>query len=589
MVWLETKDVDTLPHITDTLRETRDGRAQDPSYLSRLPRPTFGFRVIKTFTSPILKSKFLPGMQGQVLRCEDDCAYVQVRDLFGVDRKPLKDWIHRDAIEIGTKPYGTWQIDTRLIPRTVSKLTPGELGLLKKADSKHLALAISTFLKTLAETKPDCLTSKDLDRLGGERGTRIPWMTGVIVEGVKKAGLLPTLNNPQFTIRELAHNAIFDCASHQNRNEAGFYFRRYIVPSPGQPKKGCILYTGQSGDLETRHKSYSTSKQHIELIESSESIDMRALCIVPKVFYFEHKFIVEQLFTSLLQTYRKVLLENMSGANVDIQLSYHKRNFQEMELIANESAKVSGWTGAVRRKSFWSDYFASCEGANYQSPISEASLHESSQWLRTDGSMPDKSGETIPVSNFIRTAPKRATLSNDTNGKLLVIFSISRPQLEDKPGYSFRITRTALNESAFDDIAWPAERTFFTLKFEVRRDWKPHPYSWARLPLYGPFEDWDRANSWALCMEWTDKTGQYRSRYLHCERPFIVIDDLSNGSIQAYARGIEVRSSNAYITPTHWRKHTMALFLDNLADYRSAGNSLVVQRANSSHRPTTLG
>jgi hypothetical protein len=574
------KDVDALSHTAGTFRDIRDGRIPPP--------PTFGFRVLKAFTSPILKSKFLPGMQGRVLKCEDDGAYVEVRDLFDVDGKPLKDWIHRKAIEIGTKPYGTWQVDTRLIPRTASKLTPKELALLNKEDSKHLALAISTFLQTLAKTRPNCLTSEDLKRLGGEGGTRIPWMTTVIVEGVKKAGLLPTLNNPQFTIQELAHNAIFDCASHQNRNDAGFYFRRYIMPSPNQPKKGCILYTGQSGDLETRHRSYSlpSSKQHAEWIANSDSVDMRALCLAPKVFYFEHRFIVEQLFTSLLQTYRKVLFEKMSGAVVDTQLSYHNCNFQEMELIANEAAKLSGWTGAVRRKSFWSDYFVSCEGANYQSPISEAGMHESSQWLRTDGSMPGKSGEAIPISNFIRAAPKRATLSKDTNGKLLVIHSIARPGVEDKAGYSFRITRTALNDSVFDDIAWPAEGTFYNVKFEVRLDWKPHPYSWARLPLYGPFEDWDRANSWALCIEWTDKTGQHRSRYLHCERPFIVIDDLSNGSMQGYARGIEVRSFYAYFIPSHQRKHTTTLSLDNLTDSRFADDSLAVQRANSSYRPT---
>jgi hypothetical protein len=307
MVWLETKDVKALEHATDTLRSIRDGQVKDPSYLSNLSRPLFGFRVTKAFNSYILKRRFLPGMEGVVFRCEDEAAYVKARDLFGTDRQPLKDWVPHEAIEIGTRPYDTWQA---------------------------------------------------------------------------------------------------------------------VAPSP----------------------------------------------------------------------------------------------------------------------------------------ISKERPHEGSQWLRTDGSMPDKSGETVPVSNFARTARKRATLSTDANGDLLVIFEISREKTEDKPSYSFRMTRTAAGRSDFDDIAWPAEGTLYNVRFEVRKDWKPHEYSWARLPLYGPFEDWDRANSWGVCLEWTDKTGQHRCRYLHCERPFVMLDDLSYGSIQAYARGIEVRSSNAHITPTHQRKHPTGAF-----------------------------
>ncbi|KAF2787293.1 hypothetical protein K505DRAFT_343060 [Melanomma pulvis-pyrius CBS 109.77] len=143
----------------------------------------------------------------------------------------------------------------------------------------------------------------NLDRLGGERGTRVPWMTTIIVESVKTPGLLRTLNDPRFTIEDLVDNAIFNCASHQNRDKPGFYFRRYIEPNPGQPKKGCILYIGQSVDLEGRHRSSTSSWKHGELTASPESIDMRAICIVPLVFYHEHKFIVEQLFSSLFQTY----------------------------------------------------------------------------------------------------------------------------------------------------------------------------------------------------------------------------------------------------------------------------------------------
>lgn len=48
-------------------------------------------------------------MQSRVLHIEEDSAYVEVRDLFKADGTFLRDWTSQKAIEIGTKPYGTWE------------------------------------------------------------------------------------------------------------------------------------------------------------------------------------------------------------------------------------------------------------------------------------------------------------------------------------------------------------------------------------------------------------------------------------------------------------------------------------------------
>jgi hypothetical protein len=538
MVWLEKPDAQALSGHTKLWNEIRDGRKP-----SEIPRPTFGFRVTKPFTSPKLKSRFMPGMQGQVLHCEGPGAYVQVRDLFDAGGQPLKDWISRDAIEIGTTIYGTWEIDVCQVPRTSSRLTSKEVDLLNDPNCKHLALSISTFLLTLAKTNPEALTSETLDRLGGPSGSKVPWITARVVDGIKQAGLLRVLNNPVFTMKELMDKAVLDCSSSTARSKSGFYFRRYIEPNPGQSKKHCSLYIGQAADLNNR---YSTWMQggHEDLKVRSESIAMRAICLVQRVFYDDHKYIVEQLFTSLLQTYQGALFDKSRTVDLgDAQGNYHLKHCYDMNKIATAAAKESGWTGGILRKSFWEGSFATCAGLNYQTPLAEAPKYEQSVWLRTDGYMPDleNAGKSIPISNFTREVPKKMTVvipsaKSSSQDKFFIVFSL----VSDNKDYAMRISRTLSNDPTKDGMEWPAKDTYFNLTFEVRRDWKPHPFSWARLPLIGPFEDWDRANSWALSVNWIDPSGQHRSKYLHCERPHKMMNTDSDGSIQAYARGIEV-------------------------------------------------
>jgi hypothetical protein len=102
---------------------------------------------------------------------------------------------------------------------------------------------------------------------------------------------------------------------------------------------------------------------HEELKERSESVEMRALCRLEPVLYLEHRYIIEQLFTSLLQTYRQALLDRTMDL-ADTQGTYHLMNCSDMDKIATASANDSGWTGAVERDSFWNGSYSTCAGLN---------------------------------------------------------------------------------------------------------------------------------------------------------------------------------------------------------------------------------
>ncbi|EAT80620.1 hypothetical protein HBH56_142540 [Parastagonospora nodorum] len=535
MVWLEDGDAAYLPPPAQLFPMIRDGAPT-----SVLVRPTVGFRVTHEYTSPSLNREFFPGMQGRVLLVEEDSAYVECRDLFQTDKTFLKDWISLKAIKMGTKLYGTWEIDTCNIPRTISKLTANEAGALRSSKYQHLALGISTFLKVLVDTHPGSLTDDSFAKLG-KAGSNIPYLTANVIIGIERAGLANILNKPDFTVQDLVSKATLNCSKVEEAHQSGFYFRCYITtPKPNQ--NACSLYVGQSHDLYNRYHGWKQGG-HEELIEKSHSIEMRALCLVDPSFYQDNKYIIEQLFTSLLQTYKEALTGVAGQLNED-QINFHKKNHSEMDKVAKAAAKLSKWTGAVQRDSFWKASFATCAGLNYQSPISEAPTHEPSVWLRQDGWMPnvDDPTESIKIANFTREVPKKMTVlipgkTSASQDKSFIIFALVSDVNKD---YRFRINRTLPGGPSSDGVEWPAEGSFFNVTFEVRLDWKPHPFSWARLPLVGPFQDWDRANSWAISINWEDAGGNHRSKYLHCERPLKMVHSDEPGSFTPYANGIEV-------------------------------------------------
>jgi hypothetical protein len=161
---------------------------------------------------------------------------------------------------------------------------------------------------------------------------------------------------------------------------------------------------------------------------------------------------------------------------------------------------------------------------------------------------PEELGKSIPISNFTREVPKKmkvipAGKKSASKGAWFIAFDI---QSQEKKDYLFRISRVLPKNFSSSGVEWPIPGSTYNITIEVRTDWKPHPFSWARLPLIGPFKDWDRANSWAIAMHWVDKYDQHQTRYLHCENRYEVLNKTSHGSIQPYARGIEVRESHAF-------------------------------------------
>jgi hypothetical protein len=543
--------------------DIRDGRP-----ISQLKRPTFGFRVKQYFKSKSpLQSEFLPGMQGRVLHRKNlnvqpagkyaltwyanilgqgPLVSVEVDDLWDAEGNQLRDYLHEDLIEIGTELYGNWKIDVCNIPRTQSNFTDKEQELFDNPNYQYLARGISTFLRKLAATKPDCMPQDNYDRLGGASGNKVPWITLKVLNGVEKAGLLSVLNNPEFTIKDIRANANLDCQTLAAKDEPGFYLRVYTKPIPGQSKGHGSFYVGQAKDLHNRFLGWSRPGQaHEDLIQDpTVSKEMLAICRVDMAFYQDHKYIVEQLFTSLFQTYKQAILGRTVNSG-DVQTNYSIKNCADLDKIATASANDSGWAGAVRRISFWQDSFSTCEGLNYQSPIGEAPPFEPIGWLQNHKYVPDPDnpgkGKSILISNFTREKPKKMQIQvpGTKSASKSLSFIVWDLHSENK-NYALRMSRT-------DGVEWPAENTFYNITFEVRLDWKPHPYSWARLPLIGPFKDWDRANSWAIVIEWVDKSGQNRQRYLHCERPYMTLAEDSDAAIQPYARGIEVSDPDRII------------------------------------------
>jgi hypothetical protein len=475
---------------------------------------------------------------------------VQVRDLFEPNGDYLEDWIHEDFIEIGTEPYGTFKMDLCNVPRTPSNFTAEEISQLNDPRRKHLARGISTFLKKLAATKPQCLTEDTYKRLGGASGNKVSWITNMVIKGVEKAGLLKVLNDPKFTIQAIRGNSNLNCHNLAAQGETGFYLRIYSKDNPGRSKKHGSIYVGQAKDLHRRCGDWTRpgQKQHAALIAASDNpIEMRAICRLDLAFYQDHKYIVEQIFTSLFQTYKSGIADETVHPKAGHD-TYHIKAYLEMDKIAIVSARESGWTGALQRDSFWKDSFSVCEGLNYQSPISEAPMYEPGVWLESRGwrQDPENLGKSFPISNFTPQVPKKMTIQTPgarsaSQNKSFIIFDLKTDYKNTKKGYTWRTSRVLPKDFSSDGVNWPIEGSFFTVTFEVRRDWKPHPFSWARLPLIGPFQDWDRANSWAMSISWVDASGKDRLKYLHCENPTNRLNKDSNGSIQPYARGIEVR------------------------------------------------
>jgi hypothetical protein len=185
----------------------------------------------------------------------------------------------------------------------------------------------------------------------------------------------------------------------------------------------------------------------------------------------------------------------------------------------------------------------------FKTPISEAPKCEPGVWLESRGYRqdPENPGKSFPLSNFVSQAPKKMTVqtpgpTSACQNKSFIIFDLKTSYESANEGYTWRTSRVLPKDFSSDGVDWPAEGSFFTVTFEVRTDWKPHPFSWARLPLIGPFHDWDRANSWAMSISWVDASGQDRLKYLHCENSTRMLNKASMGSIQPYARGIEVRT-----------------------------------------------
>ncbi|KIV84013.1 hypothetical protein PV11_05989 [Exophiala sideris] len=77
---------------------------------------------------------------------------------------------------------------------------------------------------------------------------------------------------------------------------------------------------------------------------------------------------------------------------------------------------------------------------------------------------------------------------------------------------------------------------------EMMADGSPHSHSYTRLPIAGPYADWNQANSWALKIEFELDNGSWQHVYLSCSNPYEARTPQLNwpGAFDAYGHGIGI-------------------------------------------------
>ncbi|KAF2493938.1 hypothetical protein BU16DRAFT_619139 [Lophium mytilinum] len=477
--------------------------------------------------------------QGQIIELGKDSRYVKVH----LPDLGKNGWVPRDRIVCGTVPWGNWKIKADLVtPGTIK--VPRVPGM--PSTSSRVYKAISTFLATLAVSRTSLLFEKFYE-LVGTNGEKIASLTNLVVEGIKKASLFDVLNTPDFTVKDLVDNSRYPDASKAPTTIAGIYFRA-IKDANDEDH----FYIGHTNNLPSRAQGYKTDTNnpkgkgyHMDLSAKAKKIAMCALCILPQDVDTGIRYLVEQIFVCLFETYRPTLFRISAGYISARLLADDPGRIVQFQYavyltrIAEIAAADSGWKGAVTRPGF-----GATQGVNWLSPLYEMTTgqtHERVLFIRSDGTVQDPtSKELIPVANFRRANARStnwhaASSATTSNSQVFIISEIGDTKISNPH------TTEANAAASSSGTDWPIQNQPFHVVYEVRKDWKLHPYPWARVPSIGPFMDWERANSLGVRLEWQDAKKQWRRRYLQVgSKSHHALDDKSPGSLKAYSDGMTI-------------------------------------------------
>ena len=176
----------------------------------------------------------------------------------------------------------------------------------------------------------------------------------------------------------------------------------------------------------------------------------------------------------------------------------NKWNAAMLTKLANEVFEKTGWKVATKRGSF-----RCTVGYNKTSPFFETRTNDALIWTRLDvpdGNMPNGR----PVKAVFRRSP--STL----NARGLICAMNARfGTMESR---RFRL-EFMLSTKMLDPR--PQQGDEVVLSVEIMLNGQRHPHSLGRLPVLGPWSDWNDAAGVAVKVEWFNhKAGQWMSSYI---------------------------------------------------------------------------
>jgi hypothetical protein len=440
--------------------------------------------------------------------------------------------VPRDILKGGPVRYGTWTTKGINMKLGVTPSNIKDLDL-----DQQLPRAVKAFMLELKDSNFPFVGAY-LATIGAA-GEKIDDLTRRFVSGVRDAGLLDTLNMPSFTIHDIERNARLRIGNNAASRRSGVYLRIY-THTGGQVHE-IETYVGKSKQFSQRYKSVVSptaekkdprhwSRHHSDDITA----EWVAVCIldgVPNTILF----LVEQIFVSLLETYRADIITPSSIESEIDWLKGFQGSAQYMYAAARAAQRASNWPGATLSRP---QEYGATKAMNLSSPIVEQG-NDRAQLIRQDGSFElPGSNKLVRIANFRRAIPKTTTYNRQpetTDQSVIEWFTISWYNTEKGKTDYWRIASLCDDETVTKGIDLPPRHTVYGTVFEVRLDGKSHPMSYFRGPQVPVFLNSNIADSWALRIEWKDPTGQHRARYIQ------PMDTHSNWNYPGAARGASER------------------------------------------------
>jgi hypothetical protein len=488
-----------LPGDAQYWESLRDGYVDNGTSL----QVNFTCELIKTWQNTKTGHVFTQGMAGTVIAFNAQWVKIGFQGI-----KSPKD-IPRSCVRGGPVKNGLWTMQGHDLNLRIAPPSAKDVDM-----KQQLPKAIRALLLTIKDCKAPYLTWF-IEEVG-EAGENADGITKRIVGGVRQAGLLETFNKPKFTVQDIERNANLRIGFHQASQQCGIYIRIYKTKD-GKVMK-VALYIGKSKNFMNRYTVVkglngppgSAQNKHWELHNSdSTTVIWCALCILPGVTD-RFLFMAEQVFTSLLETYRSDIASPSPADLKKEHLSTYIADAAPLVKAADGARKLTKWPGGVSSRP---TTFGATSAMNIQTALTETS-QDRTQWIREDTYAELSTGEIIQVANFRRTAPKRAhyRLDKGVNYRIdwLKIYWVVDGKNKDWVVTS-NFTKSI---SITKGVNTPIDRSIYNTVIEVRLDGKPHPKSYMRGPKIPIFLNSEIANSWALRAEWKDASGQPRQRYL---------------------------------------------------------------------------